>query len=131
MVILVMGGFACLAYASLAQTPIGWLGEIHRVSRVNQWMSFPNFTAVGHFIAYGAAAALSPVILSLSGPGMRARGWQALSLLGLAMLAIGFEIAQQGTHTRSFDWVDMAAGVAGVALVAPAILLPWARRQPN
>ncbi|MHA1565581.1 MAG: hypothetical protein ACTSX7_09740 [Alphaproteobacteria bacterium] len=122
--LLALAGFIGLVYGSLAQTPIAVLGEIHRASRLTLVMSFPSFTAVGHFVAYAMAAAMVALVTPAVGLWPKGRRWQMLPYVWLALLAIGLEVAQQGTATRSFDWVDMIAGVAGVGIVAaPANLL--------
>ena len=79
----------------------------------------------------GLAAIALALVLPLRGHGSWGRRWQILSTIGLAMLAIGLEVAQQGTAHRSFDWVDMIAGLAGVGIIAPAILLVWGGPQPG
>lgn len=129
--LLALAGLVGLVYGSLAQTPMALLSEVHRASRLTLVMSFPSFTAAGHFFAYALAAGGWAVVTSFSGHWHSGLGRQILPYSGLAMLAIALEVAQLGTATRSFDWVDLIAGVAGVGVVAPAMLLLAVRSQPD
>ncbi len=119
--LLVAAGFIGLSYGSLAAAPITLLADIHRVTGADQLLSFPAFTTWGHFIAY----ALCGLLLAFVNPGR----WRWLGYIGLTAVAIGLEVAQQDLATRSFDWADMLAGVAGVVAAAATALLLAAAAQ--